>query len=59
MNRDSWDYSTSDYNADVGLGVRVNLPVVGPVKIDYGIPVTTDESNDDGGQFQFSVDYKF
>ena len=60
VNPDSWDYSTSDYNADIGLGVRVNLPIVGtPVKIDYGIPVTTDETNDKGGQFQFSVDYKF
>ncbi len=60
VNADSWDYSSSDYNADIGLGVRVNLPVVGlPVKIDYGIPVTSDDSNDKGGQFQFSVDYKF
>jgi len=59
VNADSWDYSTGDYNADIGLGVRVNLPVVGPVKIDYGIPITTDEFNDKGGQFQFSVDYKF
>ncbi len=59
VNPDSWDYSAGDYNADIGLGVRVNLPVVGPVKIDYGIPVTTDEFNDEGGQFQFSVDYKF
>ncbi len=59
VNPESWDYSFSDYNADVGLGVRVNLPVVGPVKIDYGIPVTTDDQNDEGGQFQFSVDYKF
>ncbi|MES2468680.1 MAG: outer membrane protein assembly factor BamA [Verrucomicrobiota bacterium] len=59
VNPDSWDYSSSDYNADIGLGVRVNLPLVGPVKIDYGIPITTDEFNDDGGQFQFSVDYKF
>lgn len=59
VNADSWDYSTSNYNANVGFGVRVNLPVVGPVKIDYGIPVTTDEINDKGGQFQFTVDYKF
>ncbi len=59
VNPDSWDYSTSDYNADIGLGIRVNLPIVGPVKIDYGIPVTTDKFNDEGGQFQFSVDYKF
>ena len=59
VNPDSWDYSSGDYNADIGLGVRVNLPVVGPVKIDYGIPITTDEFNDEGGQFQFSVDYKF
>ena len=59
VNSDSWDYSTGDYNADIGLGVRVNLPVVGPVKIDYGIPITSDEFNDKGGQFQFSVDYKY
>jgi outer membrane protein insertion porin family len=59
VNADSWDYSTGDYNADIGLGVRVNLPVVGPVKIDYGIPITSDEFNDKGGQFQFSVDYKY
>lgn len=59
VNEESWDFGTSNYNADIGLGVRVNLPVVGPVKIDYGIPVTTDEFNDKGGQFQFSVDYKF
>lgn len=59
VNASSWEFGTSDYNADIGLGVRVILPVIGPVKIDYGIPVTTDEFNDDGGKFNFSVDYKF
>jgi outer membrane protein insertion porin family len=59
VNADSWDYSSGNYNADIGLGVRVKLPVIGPVKIDYGIPITSDKSNDKGGQFQFGVDFKY
>ncbi len=59
VNRDSWDFNSSDFNADVGFGVRVVLPVLGPIKLDYGIPVTTDRFNDGGGRFQFSVDYKY
>ena len=59
VNADSWDYSTSNYNADIGIGLRVQIPNIGPIKIDYGIPVTGDEFNDEGGQFQFSMDYKY
>ena len=59
VNRDSWDFSTGDFNADVGFGVRLKLPVLGPIKLDYGIPVTSDKFNDGGGRFQFSVDYKY
>ncbi|RYD37185.1 MAG: outer membrane protein assembly factor BamA [Verrucomicrobiaceae bacterium] len=59
VNRDSWEFSTSDYNADVGFGIRVAIPHIGPIKLDYGIPVTTDEHNDGSGKFNFSMDYKF
>ena len=42
-----------------GDGVRAVLPVVGPLKLDYGIPVTADEFNDGSGRFQVLMDYKF
>lgn len=59
VNRDSWDFSAGDYNADVGIGIRVAIPHIGPIKLDYGIPVTSDEYNDGSGKFNFSMDYKF
>lgn len=59
VNTDSWDFDTGDFNADVGLGLRFTLPMLGPIKIDYGIPVTSDDFNDNSGRFNFSVDYKW
>lgn len=46
-------------NSDFGIGLRLNLPIFGPLKLDYGIPIQTDSYNDSGGRFNISVDYKF
>jgi outer membrane protein insertion porin family len=41
--------------ASVGMGVRLNLPV-GPIKLDYGIPIITDEwTEGENGAFNFNV----
>ena len=41
--------------ASVGMGVRLNLPV-GPIKLDYGIPIITDEwTEGETGAFSFNV----
>jgi outer membrane protein insertion porin family len=45
-------------NMDVGFGVRLDLPI-GPVRIDYGIPLQSDEFNDSGGKFNFNIGYQF
>ncbi len=58
VNADSCDFSTSTYSADVGVGLRLNLPM-GPIAVDYAIPVKTGEAIDRSGQFQFYVDYKY
>jgi outer membrane protein insertion porin family len=58
VNRGSYDFSVSDYNSDVGIGVRLDLPI-GPVRIDYGIPITSDRFNDSGGKFNFNIGYQF
>jgi outer membrane protein insertion porin family len=58
VNEGSFDWSTNDINSDVGIGVRLDLPI-GPIRLDYGIPLQTDRFNDSSGQFQFSVGYQF
>ncbi len=47
----------SDYNDDVGLGLRLNIPHLGPLRLDYGIPIHHDQYQSSAGQFQFGVGY--
>lgn len=44
--------------SDVGIGVRLDLPI-GPLRLDYGLPITTGGNNDRKGQFNFNVGYQF
>ena len=55
---DSAAYSvSSNYSDDWGLGIRLNIPHLGPLRLDYGIPIKQDQFNNSGGQFQFGVGY--
>ena len=45
------------FDDDVGLGLRINIPHMGPLRLDYGIPITHDQYNSGAGQFQFSAGY--
>ncbi|MDE1171137.1 MAG: outer membrane protein assembly factor BamA [Verrucomicrobium sp.] len=47
-----------DYNAAVGVGLRLNLPI-GPLRFDYGVPVKYDSWNKSSGRFSFDVGYQF
>ncbi len=47
-----------DWNSDAGVGLRVFLPV-GPLRLDYAIPLAADEFNDSSGRFQFNIGYRF
>lgn len=58
VNEDSWDFG-SDFYHDAGFGLRLNLPF-GPLAIDYAVPISSpDDEADQGGQFQFYLDYAF
>lgn len=48
---------SGNFNDDWGLGVRLNIPRLGPLRLDYGIPITHDKYNGSSGQFQFSAGY--
>ena len=61
VNADSWDISPSDVYIDVGVGIRLKLPISPlPLALDYAIPVSSpDEEADKGGQFNFSLSSQF
>jgi len=55
---DAAAYSFSaNYSDDWGLGIRLNIPHLGPLRLDYGIPMSHDQYNSSSGQFQFGVGY--
>jgi outer membrane protein insertion porin family len=47
----------SNYLDNWGFGIRLNIPHLGPLRLDYGIPISTDKYNGGGGKFQFGVGY--
>jgi len=56
VNEDSFDFGNDVFH-DAGFGVRLNLPF-GPLAIDYAIPFSSpDDIADQGGQFQFYLDF--
>ncbi len=47
------------FSADVGLGVRLDLPI-GPVRLDYAYPLDSNTFNTrNSGKFNFNVGYQF
>jgi outer membrane protein insertion porin family len=47
-----------NFNDDYGVGLRLNIPHLGPLRLDYGIPLTHDQYQGTSGQFQFSAGYQ-
>ena len=51
-------YSFSgNFDDDYGVGLRLDIPHLGPLRLDYGIPITHDQYNSASGKFQFGVGY--
>ena len=57
VNSDSYEFSTSDYNDDYGFGIRFNIPMLGPIRLDYAFPLTDDGNNGGGGRFSVNMGY--
>lgn len=58
VNKGSYDFDTGGYNDNFGFGLRL-LIAGAPLSLDYGIPITSDKTNDNGGQFNFSFGTRF
>jgi len=48
------DVTVDDYRYTVGLGLRYNTPV-GPIRLDYGVPIKRDTYNDNSGRFHLTL----
>lgn len=61
VNADSWDPSPNDIYSDIGVGIRLKLPISPmPLALDYAIPVSSpDDEADKGGQFNFYLNYQY
>jgi outer membrane protein insertion porin family len=52
----AYDYNFDNFSDNWGFGIRLNLPI-GPLRLDYGIPIHHDRFNSGSGRFQFGVGY--
>jgi outer membrane protein insertion porin family len=52
--QNAYDFDFKNYLDNWGIGVRLNIPKLGPLRLDYGIPITHPGANG-SGKFQFSV----
>jgi outer membrane protein insertion porin family len=48
---------SGNFDDDVGIGLRLNIPHMGPLRLDYAIPINHDKYNGSSGQFQFGAGY--
>jgi outer membrane protein insertion porin family len=58
VNAGEYDFSFSDYADNWGVGARVML-LGSPLKLDFGIPITSPAGVDGGVQFNFSFGTRF
>ena len=51
-------YSFSgNFDDDYGVGLLLNIPHLGPLRFEYGIPITHDKYNGASGKFQFGAGF--
>ena len=48
------DVTQEDYRYSVGLGIRYNTPL-GPIRLDYGVPLVVEPGASAKGRFHFSL----
>jgi outer membrane protein insertion porin family len=57
---ESWQWDTDNYNAGAGLGLRLFIPPLGSINLDYAWPVSKDDyPGDSTRNFHFNFGYIF
>jgi outer membrane protein insertion porin family len=55
VNKRSFDFDMSNYHDNWGIGLRINIPQMGPLRLDYGFPIHHDDTVSGKPRFQFSI----
>jgi outer membrane protein insertion porin family len=51
-------YSFSgNFNDNWGFGLHINIPKLGPLRLEYGVPINHDQYNGRSGRFQFGAGF--
>ena len=58
VHEESFNFRPNEIAADYGFGLRINLPM-GPLAVDYALPIKKGNAINRSGQFQFYADYKY
>jgi outer membrane protein insertion porin family len=59
VSSDYFDFG-ADWNSDVGVGLHIyGILPQGPIRVEVGFPIQSDQFNDDGAQFNFNIGYRF
>ena len=58
VHEQAYNFRPDEIAADYGFGLRINLPV-GPLAVDYALPIRKNNAVNRSGQFQFYADYKY
>jgi outer membrane protein insertion porin family len=58
VNAEAYDYRNVHFADDAGIGLRINIPQIGPLRLDYAFPITHPDYVGSSGRFQFSVGYE-
>jgi outer membrane protein insertion porin family len=53
----AFSVSGDNFDDDWGLGLHINIPKLGPLRLEYGIPIHHDQHNGASGRFQFGVGF--
>jgi outer membrane protein insertion porin family len=54
----AFSFSGSNFDDDFGFGLHLNIPKLGPLRLEYGIPIHHDQYNGSSGRFQFGVGWQ-
>jgi outer membrane protein insertion porin family len=52
-----YEFNLHSFDDDYGVGLRLNIPHIGPLRLDLGIPIHTDAFNSSRPHFQFDIGF--
>lgn len=56
---DSGDFDFGDMRYSAGVGLGFNVPMLGPIRVDYGYPLNPDGDQSTSGRLHLATGYKF